>query len=54
METQTLFAYRLQGTRHDGGTPMGLLKASLAMAVEGNETRDEVLEAIRRLTSIQP
>ena len=54
MESQPLFAYRLQGTRHDGGTPMGLLKASLAMALEGNETRDEVLEAIRRLTSIQP
>ena len=32
LESQQLFAYRLQGERHDGGTPAGLLKASLARA----------------------
>ena len=32
LESHHLFAYRLNGERHDGGTPMGLLKASLARA----------------------
>ena len=46
LESHHLFAYRLNGERHDGGTPMGLLKASLARAHSMPEYRNAVMEAI--------
>ena len=46
METNPLFAYTLKGERHDGGTPLGLLKASLARAKSLPEYRDEVLQSL--------
>ena len=46
MESHPLFAYKLKGERHDGGTPLGLLKASLARALSLPEHRDEVIQAI--------
>ena len=46
LESHQLFAYRLNGERHDGGTPMGLLKASLARAHSLPEYRSAVMEAI--------
>lgn len=30
---QSIYAYEYQGVRHDGGTPLGLLKASVAIAL---------------------
>jgi len=35
--------------RHDGGTPLGLLKASLAVALEDPETRGAAAEMIEQL-----
>ena len=46
LESHHLFAYKLNGERHDGGTPMGLLKASLARAHSMPEYRNAVMEAI--------
>ena len=46
LESHHLFACRLNGERHDGGTPMGLLKASLARAHSLPEYRSAVMEAI--------
>ena len=46
LESHHLFACRLNGERHDGGTPMGLLKASLAHAHSLPEYRSAVMEAI--------
>ncbi len=48
METQELYGYRFSGTRHDGGTPLGLLKASLAMALAREDTRAAILETIKQ------
>ena len=36
-----LFAYEFLGTRYDGGTPMGLLRASLEFALARDDTREE-------------
>ena len=47
LESHPLFAYMLKGERHDGGTPLGLLKASLARARSLSEYRDEVLQSIQ-------
>ena len=49
MESYPLYAYRFPGTRHDGGTPLGLLKASLAMALDQEDARSPILETLRRL-----
>ena len=46
LESHALFAYTLKGERHDGGTPIGLLKASLARARSLPEYRDEVLQSL--------
>ena len=46
LEAHPLYAYTLKGERHDGGTPMGLLKASIARARSLPEYREDVIEAI--------
>ena len=46
LESHHLFACKFAGERHDGGTPMGLLKASLARARSLPEYRSAVMEAI--------
>lgn len=47
--TQELYAYRFQGRRFDGGTPMGLLKASLAFGLERADTREDARALLREL-----
>ncbi len=47
LESHPLFAYTLKGERHDGGTPLGLLKASIARARSLPEYRDEVLQSLQ-------
>jgi len=47
--TQELYAYRFQGHRFDGGTPMGLLKASLAFGLERADTREDARALLREL-----
>jgi UTP--glucose-1-phosphate uridylyltransferase len=39
LERQELYAYQFQGRRYDGGTPMGLLRASLEFALAREDTR---------------
>lgn len=48
LESHSLYAYTLKGERHDGGTPMGLLKASIARARSLPEYREAVMEDIER------
>ena len=40
LESQELFAYEFRGRRYDGGTPLGLLKASLEFAMAREDTRE--------------
>ena len=49
LEDQDFFAYEFLGTRYDGGTPMGLLRASLEFALANAETRDAVKAMLRGL-----
>ena len=38
LESQELYAYEFQGKRYDGGTPLGLLRASLEFALAREDT----------------
>ena len=49
METHKLYAYEFLGTRYDGGTPLGLLRASLEFGLAQEETREAVKALIKAL-----
>jgi UTP--glucose-1-phosphate uridylyltransferase len=40
LESQELYAYEFLGRRHDGGSPLGLLQASLEFALAREDTRE--------------
>jgi len=44
-----LYAYEFLGTRYDGGTPLGLLRASLEFGLAQEETREAVKALIKAL-----
>ncbi len=50
LEEQAMYAYRFEGTRYDGGTPLGLLKASLDIGLKRADTRDRVRQIIDGLS----
>ena len=47
LEEHDLYAYRFAGKRFDGGTPMGLLRASLAFALDRDDTQEDALSLLR-------
>jgi UTP--glucose-1-phosphate uridylyltransferase len=47
LQDHDLFAYEFDGVRFDGGTPMGLLRASLAFALEREDTSEEAMALLR-------
>jgi len=47
LQNHELYAYRFSGKRFDGGTPMGLLRASLAFALDRSDTQEEALSLLR-------
>ncbi len=49
LQEQPMYALRFEGTRYDGGTPLGLLRASLEIALSREDTRERTLEIIRNL-----
>ena len=54
LKDQPMYAYRFYGTRYDSGTPLGLLKASIGIGLERQDTRESVLDSIRSLSFTQP
>lgn len=52
MESHDLYAYEFQGTRYDGGTPIGLLRASLEFGLANPETSDAVKALIKSLPQV--
>ena len=46
LESAELYAYEFQGIRYDGGTPLGLLRASVEYALRRDDTRDAVREML--------
>ena len=53
LEDQAMYAYQFEGTRYDGGNPLGLLKASLDIGLKRPDTRDRVREIIDGLSGEQ-
>ena len=51
LDQEPVYARCLTGVRHDGGTPLGLLKASLDVALRHPEAREAMLEFIATLLS---
>ena len=49
LESCELLAYEFKGTRYDGGTPLGLLRASLEYGLRREDTRDAVRELLHGL-----
>ena len=49
LEEQAMYAYQFQGTRYDGGTPLGLLSASLDIGLKREDTRDRLREMVKEL-----
>ena len=48
LQHQGVFAQRLHGTRYDAGTPVGLLQASVALALRREDIAPQVREALAR------
>ena len=49
LENVDLYAYEFKGTRYDGGTPLGLLRASLEYALRREDTGAAVREMLRTI-----
>ena len=47
LEQSDLYACEFQGIRYDGGTPLGLLRASLEFALRRDDTRSAALDLLR-------
>ena len=47
LEEHELFAYEFNGVRYDVGAPMGLLRASLAFALDRKDTSQEAMTLLR-------
>ena len=51
LESQDIYAYEFRGARYDGGTPLGLLRASLEFGLAREDTRESVSDLIQGLSS---
>ena len=49
LENADLYAYEFKGTRYDGGTPLGLLRASLEYALRREDTREATRDLLRSI-----
>ena len=49
LKQQTLFACELEGTRYDAGTPLGWLKANVALALKRDDIGPELREYLKGL-----
>jgi UTP--glucose-1-phosphate uridylyltransferase len=52
LESQSMYAYEFLGTRYDGGTPLGFLKAMVGIGLQREDTRPQVMEILKGLSSI--
>ena len=51
LQDHDLYAYEFAGVRFDGGTPMGLLRASMAFALDREDTSQQALSILREFQS---
>ena len=52
LESQSMYAYEFLGTRYDGGTPLGFLKAMVGIGLQREDTRPQVMEILKGLPDI--
>jgi UTP--glucose-1-phosphate uridylyltransferase len=50
LEDQDIYAYEFLGRRYDGGTPLGLLRASLEFALAREDTREAARTLLKSIT----
>ncbi|MEE9198686.1 MAG: UTP--glucose-1-phosphate uridylyltransferase GalU [Dehalococcoidia bacterium] len=50
LKKEPVYAYEFQGVRHDVGTPLGLIKASVAMALGRKDIGPELRRYLSRIT----
>jgi UTP--glucose-1-phosphate uridylyltransferase len=53
LQQYELYAFELEGTRHDTGTPLGWLKANVALALKRDDFNPELREYLKKLL-LQP
>ena len=51
LKQQKIYGYEFQGTRYDTGSPLGLLKASVELALKRSDIGERFREYLRQLTS---
>lgn len=51
LKEQAVYGYEFEGVYHDAGTPLSLLKASLALALKSPETGAALREYLKRLAA---
>jgi UTP--glucose-1-phosphate uridylyltransferase len=51
LRRQELYAYEFTGVRRDTGTPLGWLKANIALALKRNDIGPELREYLKKLTA---
>jgi UTP--glucose-1-phosphate uridylyltransferase len=49
LQQQELYAYEFEGVRHDTGTPLGWLKANIALALKRDDIGPELREYLKNL-----
>jgi len=49
LKQQKLYAFELEGVRHDTGTPLGWLKANVALALKRDDLGPELREYLKKL-----
>lgn len=49
LQQQELYAYEFEGIRHDTGTPLGWLKANVALALKHDDIGPELREYLKKL-----
>jgi UTP--glucose-1-phosphate uridylyltransferase len=49
LQQQELYAFELEGVRHDTGTPLGWLKANMALALKHDDFGAELREYLKKL-----
>ncbi len=54
LESQEMYAYEFLGTRYDGGTPLGLLRASVEIGLKRGDTAGQVKDILSRSLSAGP
>lgn len=50
LKTQQIYAYELEGIRYDTGSPLGWLKANIALALQRDDLRPGLQEYLKKLS----